>query len=53
MVDALTDAASDAECDVETHIEEQFRAYRMPRTAPPVATAAAALDGSSASSPST
>ena len=44
MVDALTDAASDAECDVETHIEEQFRAYRMSRTAPLVETAAAALD---------
>ena len=43
MVDALTDAGSDAECDVETAIEEQFRAYRIPRTAPPVATAAAAL----------
>jgi tripeptide aminopeptidase len=43
MVDALTDAASDAECDVETHIEEQFRGYRMPRTAPPVAAATAAL----------
>ena len=32
------------ECDVETHVEEQFRGYRMPRTAPPVETAAAALD---------
>jgi tripeptide aminopeptidase len=43
MVDAITDAASDAECDVETRIEEQFRAYRMSRGAPPVAAAAAAL----------
>ena len=43
MVDAVTDAASGAECDVETHVEEQFRAYRMPRSAPPVAAAAAAL----------
>lgn len=43
MVDVLTDAASDAECDVETQIEEMFRAYRMPRTSPPVAAAAAAL----------
>ena len=43
MVDAITDAGSDAECDVETQIEEQFRAYRMARTAPPVATAADAL----------
>ena len=44
IVDALTDAGSDAECDVETHIEEQFRAYRIPRSAAPVATAAAALE---------
>jgi tripeptide aminopeptidase len=43
MVDALTDAGSEAECDVETQIEEQFRAYRLQRTAPPVAAAAAAL----------
>jgi tripeptide aminopeptidase len=44
MVDALTDAASDAECDVETHIEEQFRAYRLARSAEPVAAAGAALE---------
>ena len=44
MVDAVTDAASGAECDVETNIEEQFRAYRMPRSAPPVVAAAAALE---------
>jgi tripeptide aminopeptidase len=44
MVDAVTDAASDAECDVETQIEERFRAYRMPRTAAPVAAATAALE---------
>ena len=44
MVDTLADAASDSECDVETHIEEQFRAYRMPRSASPVATAASALE---------
>ncbi|MGH2838980.1 MAG: M20/M25/M40 family metallo-hydrolase [Thermoleophilaceae bacterium] len=44
MVDALTDAASDAECDVETHVQEQFRAYRIPRTTPPVTTAATALE---------
>lgn len=44
MVDALTDAASDSECDVETHIEQQFRGYRIPRTAPPAAAAAAALE---------
>ena len=44
MVDALTDAASDAECDVETHIEQQFRAYRIQRSAPPAAAACAALE---------
>ena len=44
MVDALTGAASDAECDVETHIEEQFRAYRIARTAQPVPVASAALE---------
>ena len=44
MVDALSDAASDAECDLETNIQEQFRAYRIPRSAEPVATAAAALE---------
>ncbi len=43
MVDALTDAGSDAECDVQTHIEEQFRAYRMPRSTPPAVVASAAL----------
>lgn len=44
IVDAFTGAASDAECDVETVIEEQFRGYQLPRTAPPVGLAAAALD---------
>jgi tripeptide aminopeptidase len=44
MVDALTDAGSDWECDVETHVEEHFRAYRIARSAPPVVTAAAALE---------
>lgn len=44
MVDALTDAASDAECDVETHIDEQFRAYRIARSSPPVMAATAALE---------
>jgi tripeptide aminopeptidase len=44
LVDALADAASDAECDVETEIEEQFRAYRISRSAPPMVTAAAALE---------
>ena len=44
IVDAFTEAASDAECDVDTRIEEQFRGYQLPRTAPPVGLAAAALD---------
>jgi tripeptide aminopeptidase len=45
MVDAITEAASDAECDVEIDVEEQFRGYRLSRTSPPVAVAAAALEG--------
>ena len=44
MVDAMTDAGSDPECDVETLIEEHFRGYPLPRSAPPVAAAAAALE---------
>jgi tripeptide aminopeptidase len=44
MVDAITEAASDSECDVETSVEEQNRGYRMARTSPPVAAAAAALE---------
>ena len=44
MVDALTEAASDAECDVETVVERQFDGYRMPRSSPPVAIAASALE---------
>jgi tripeptide aminopeptidase len=44
IVDAFTEAASDGECDLETMIEEQFRGYQLPRTAPPVGLAAAALD---------
>jgi tripeptide aminopeptidase len=44
IVDALTAAASDAECDVEIDVEEQFRGYRLARSAPPVLVAAAALE---------
>jgi tripeptide aminopeptidase len=44
IVDALTAAASDAECDVEIDVEEQFRGYKLARTAPPVVAAAAALE---------
>jgi tripeptide aminopeptidase len=43
MVDALSGAASDSECDVETSVERLFRGYRLPRTAPGVEVAAAAL----------
>jgi tripeptide aminopeptidase len=44
MVDSLTEAAADAECDVETVVEEQFRGYRSPRSAPHVTVAAHALE---------
>jgi tripeptide aminopeptidase len=43
MVDALSAAASDSECDVETQVERLFQGYRLPRTAPAVEVAAAAL----------
>jgi tripeptide aminopeptidase len=43
MVDALGEAASDSECDVETSVQRLFRGYRIPRTAPAVEVAAAAL----------
>ena len=43
MVDALGEAASDSECDVETAVERLFQGYRLPRTAPAVEVAAAAL----------
>jgi tripeptide aminopeptidase len=43
MVDAVAEAASDSECDVETAVERLFHGFRLPRTAPPVEIAAAAL----------
>ena len=43
LVDAATEAAAYAECDVETEVERLFRGYRLPRTAPAVEVAAAAL----------
>jgi len=43
MVDAIQEAASDSECDVETSVQRLFRGYRLPRTAPAVEVAAAAL----------
>jgi tripeptide aminopeptidase len=44
MVDACSEAASETECDVETVVEQLFRAYRLPRTAPQVRAAAGALE---------
>ena len=44
MVDACSAAASDSECDVETVVEQLFRSYRLPRTAPPVRAASEALE---------
>jgi tripeptide aminopeptidase len=44
MVDAINTAASDAECDVEIEVEELFRGFKIPRTAPPVLAAATALE---------
>jgi len=43
IVDAFSDAASARECDVETIVDEQFRGYRIARSAPPVAIAVRAL----------
>ncbi len=43
LVDAASEAASDADCDLETSVERLFRAYRLPRTGPPVDAASAAL----------
>ena len=44
LVDAAAEAASDADCDVETSVERLFQGYRLPRTAPAIETAAAALE---------
>ncbi|MEX2196502.1 MAG: M20/M25/M40 family metallo-hydrolase [Thermoleophilaceae bacterium] len=44
IVDAFTDAAGDAECDIDLTVGELCRAYRLPRTSPPVAAAGAALE---------
>jgi tripeptide aminopeptidase len=43
MLDALTWAASSTDTDVDSEVEEQFRAYRIPRSDPCVEVAAAAL----------
>jgi tripeptide aminopeptidase len=44
MVDALTAAACDVHCDVETLVEEQFRGFKMARSAAPLVAAAGALE---------
>ncbi len=46
IVDRGAEAACESECDVETTVDQLFRAYRLPRTAPPVRAAAMALEAS-------
>jgi tripeptide aminopeptidase len=43
IVDGLTAGASDNECDLELDVQEQMRAYRVARSAPPVQAASGAL----------
>jgi tripeptide aminopeptidase len=43
IVDCLTAAAADSECDVAIDVEEQFRGFKLPKTAPAVVAAAEAL----------
>ena len=45
IVNALTAGASDTECDLELGVQEQFRAYRLARSSPPVQIATDALAG--------
>ncbi|MEA2410167.1 MAG: tripeptide aminopeptidase [Thermoleophilaceae bacterium] len=44
IVDAMTEAASDRECDLEIHVEELFRGYKLPRSAPAIEVAVRALE---------
>jgi tripeptide aminopeptidase len=44
MVDSLTQAATDGACDLELDVEELFRGYRLPKSAPPVQAACRALE---------
>jgi tripeptide aminopeptidase len=44
MVDACTWAATEYECDVDVEVTEMFRGYRLPSSAPSVATAREALE---------
>jgi tripeptide aminopeptidase len=43
IVDGMTAGASDNECDLELDVQEQLRAYRLARSAPPVQSASGAL----------
>jgi len=44
MVDSLTQAATEGACDLELDVEELFRGYRIPKSAPPVQAACRALE---------
>ncbi len=44
MVDRCSDAAGATECDIDTTVERLFRGFKLPRSAPPVQAAAAALE---------
>jgi len=44
MVDSLTQAATEGACDLELDVEELFRGYRLPKSAPPVQAACRALE---------
>lgn len=44
MVDAFTEAAADMDCDVETTVQQEFRAYALPASSPPVKAATVALE---------
>jgi tripeptide aminopeptidase len=44
IVDAMTQAATDRACDVEIDVQELFRGFKIPKSAPTVAIAAQALE---------
>ena len=44
IVDAFTEAAADMDCDVETTVQQEFRAYALPASSPPVVAAVSALE---------
>jgi len=45
IVDAMTQAATDRACDLEIDVQELFRGFRLPKSAPTVAVASRALEG--------